>query len=79
MLPKRLYNRFFEVKAMELRKDYLLDRWVIISEKRSERPRQFDSAKHEKQEGVCYFCPGNENLTPPEIARINDKKGTTGS
>jgi UDPglucose--hexose-1-phosphate uridylyltransferase len=55
---------------MELRKDYILDRWVIISEKRAQRPKQFQVAKAVKGEGICYFCPGNEHLTPPEIGRI---------
>ena len=27
---------------MELRKDYILDRWVIISETRGHRPKQFE-------------------------------------
>ena len=52
----------------ELRKDYILDRWVIISPKRGLRPHEF---KEESKvvEGTCYFCPGNEHMTPPEIAR----------
>jgi len=54
---------------MELRKDYILDRWVIISEGRSKRPKEFKK-QEQKEEGICYFCPGNEHLTPPEISRI---------
>ena len=60
---------------MELRKDYLLDKWVIISEKRSKRPIQFkkeeDSIKQkEKIDKNCFFCAGNEHLTPSEIGSI---------
>lgn len=58
---------------MELRKDYLLNRWVIISESRGKRPHELKSQKKENV-GVCYFCPGNENLTPAEITRI-EKNG----
>lgn len=54
---------------MELRKDYILDRWAIISEGRSKRPREFKKDESIKDE-VCYFCPGNEHLTPPEISRV---------
>jgi len=56
----------------ELRKDYVLDRWVIIATGRGKRPHQF-AAKKEKQEvEVCYFCPGNEHMTPPEITRVEE-------
>ena len=54
---------------IELRKDYILNRWVIISEKRGARPKQFKKIE-QKFEGLCYFCPGNEHTTPPEIGRI---------
>jgi len=53
----------------ELRKDYILDRWVIISTERAKRPHEFVNKKAEEEVGTCYFCPGNENLTPPEISR----------
>ena len=57
----------------ELRKDYILDRWVVISTKRGKRPHQFKKleAKHVE---VDYFGPGNEKMTPPEIGRIGTKK-----
>lgn len=56
---------------MELRKDYILDKWVIISTERKNRPREFksDTAKNET---VCFFCPGNEHLTPWEIGRVQE-------
>ncbi len=59
----------------EIRKDYLLDQWVIIEERRGKRPQEF-AAKHEATPpGTDFFAPGNENLTPPEIGRIPNGKG----
>jgi len=57
---------------IELRKDYILDRWVILSEGRKDRPREFKKKAFVESEGVCYFCNGNEHLTPPEIGRIEE-------
>ena len=53
----------------ELRKDYILDRWVIISSARAQRPHELQKSVT-KQKGVCYFCPGSESSTPAEIGRI---------
>ncbi len=58
----------------ELRKDYILDQWVLITEKRGKRPHEFKQAKPVIKEGICYFCPGNEDKTPPEIGRIGNDK-----
>lgn len=55
---------------MELRKDYILDRWIIISEGRGKRPEDF-AKKEEAKQAFCAFCPGNEAQTPPEIMRIS--------
>jgi len=56
---------------MELRKDYFLDRWCVISNLRAARPDQF---KKEEQyfSGTDFFAAGNEHLTPPEIGRVPD-------
>ena len=62
---------------MELRKDYILDRYVIISTKRGKRPREFKQKVVQEKKGICFFCPGNEKLTPPEIGRIGTKKKWT--
>ncbi|MBU0535716.1 MAG: galactose-1-phosphate uridylyltransferase [Nanoarchaeota archaeon] len=57
----------------ELRKDYILDRYVIIASERGKRPHQF--AK-ETAQPKCptpdFFAPGNENMTPPEIMRVEN-------
>lgn len=60
---------------MELRKDYLLDRFVILATERAKRPHEFKKEKAKEKTKLCYFCPGNENLTPQEILRTSDKKG----
>jgi UDPglucose--hexose-1-phosphate uridylyltransferase len=51
----------------QLRKDPVVDRWVIIA---SERARSLRMVKQpeEREAGPCPFCPGNEDTTPPEIA-----------
>ncbi|MAG15460.1 hypothetical protein CMO88_00190 [Candidatus Woesearchaeota archaeon] len=56
----------------ELRKDYFLERWVIIAPGRSKRPVEL--VKKDYSSKTCLFCPGNEHLTPKEIGRIGGKK-----
>jgi len=70
-----LQRRKYLDDKMELRKDYLLDRWVIISSSRGKRPHELIRNTAQTSEGVCFFCPGNENLTPNEIFRLPDGKG----
>jgi UDPglucose--hexose-1-phosphate uridylyltransferase len=70
----------------ELRKDYLLDRWVVIATERGRRPTDFAKQKKEQaQASVCPMCPGNEHMTPPavlvylksngEIVKAKDENG----
>jgi len=52
----------------QVRKDYLLDRWVVIATERGRRPTDF--AKKERQKAktsVCPLCPSNEHMTPPAV------------
>jgi UDPglucose--hexose-1-phosphate uridylyltransferase len=52
----------------ELRKDYLLNRWVVIATERGRRPTDFAKQKTENAKtAVCPMCVGNENLTPPAV------------
>ncbi|MDI6904625.1 MAG: galactose-1-phosphate uridylyltransferase [Candidatus Bathyarchaeia archaeon] len=52
----------------EIRKDYLLDRWVVIATERGRRPTDFAKKERKKaKKGVCPLCPGNEHMTPPAI------------
>jgi UDPglucose--hexose-1-phosphate uridylyltransferase len=56
----------------ELRKDPVLGRWVIIATERGKRPSDFKhEAEGSKQNpGNCPFCPGNEEMTPPEVMAV---------
>ncbi|MEA2089586.1 MAG: DUF4921 family protein [Thermoproteota archaeon] len=52
----------------ELRKDYLLNRWVVIATKRKRRPTDFAKKTRRVQgKGVCPLCPGCEDKTPPAV------------
>lgn len=51
----------------ELRKDAVVDRWVIISDDPTLSPAIGDGPKPAKEETFCPFCPGNEHYGPPEI------------
>jgi UDPglucose--hexose-1-phosphate uridylyltransferase len=60
----------------EVRKDYLLDRWVVIATERGRRPTDF--AKKERPQAktdVCPMCPGNEQMTPPAVLVCIKSKG----
>ncbi|MBW2980615.1 galactose-1-phosphate uridylyltransferase [Candidatus Woesearchaeota archaeon] len=59
---------------MELRKDYILNRWVYLATERRKRPKEFKQKEVKEKKGTCFFCPGNEGLTPPEIGRVGSKK-----
>ncbi|MBW3018905.1 galactose-1-phosphate uridylyltransferase [Candidatus Woesearchaeota archaeon] len=58
----------------ELRKDYILDRWVIVSAGRGKRPREL-AKPYSSKHGIDYFAPGHENLTPNEKGRIEGDAG----
>ncbi|MEM3955124.1 MAG: DUF4921 family protein [Candidatus Bathyarchaeia archaeon] len=50
----------------ELRRDYIIDRWVVIASQRRKRPTDFIVERpRERRSAECPFCPGNENSTPP--------------
>ncbi|MEM3549823.1 MAG: DUF4921 family protein [Candidatus Bathyarchaeia archaeon] len=52
----------------ELRRDYLLNRWVVIATERGRRPTDFVRAgKTQAKVGICPLCPGNEHMTPPAV------------
>ncbi|MAF35485.1 galactose-1-phosphate uridylyltransferase [Candidatus Woesearchaeota archaeon] len=54
----------------QLRKDYLLERWVIVSESRGKRPHEFAPPKIAKKDDP--FAPGNEKETPPTLGSIGE-------
>ena len=55
----------------EFRQDPVTGIWVIISEGRRSRPDELTQSNGRKQlpsyNPDCFFCPGNEDKTPPEI------------
>jgi UDPglucose--hexose-1-phosphate uridylyltransferase len=53
----------------ELRKDPATGQWVLV------RPRSRNNGTPDP--GDCPFCPGNEHLTPPEIAAYRPQSGST--
>lgn len=56
-----------------LRKDYILNRWVYYAAERKNRRMEFKKDEPIIDNKTCFFCPGNENLTPPEIGRVEYK------
>lgn len=61
---------------IELRKDPIVDRWVLIAKNRAARPQEFVAAPRRQRHLVCPFCPGSEQLTPHEIDAIRDEGST---
>jgi len=53
----------------QLRKDPVVDRWVIIAPERADRPNAILRATPEREgeRESCPFCPGNEAMTPPQV------------
>jgi len=56
----------------QLRKDPIIDRWVIIAADRARRPYDFEATPHRPPDRFCPFCQGNEQATPHEIAAYRD-------
>ncbi|MEX1096965.1 MAG: galactose-1-phosphate uridylyltransferase [Planctomycetales bacterium] len=59
----------------ELRKDPIVNRWVIIAPDRAKRPHDFQDGPARRPEGHCPFCRGNEGITPREILAYRDSAG----
>ena len=59
----------------ELRKDPIIDRWVIIAKERSRRPNEFQPESVLPASGFNPFAPGHEDRTPPEIAAWGREEG----
>ena len=57
----------------QLRKDPVTSRWVIVN---TENPKkEFAPQPHIRSTKTCPFCPGNESMTPVEIASVPKKTG----
>ena len=53
---------------MAVRKHPVTGEPILYAPERAGRPNAFQRVNEE----ICPFCPGNESLTPPEIARTGD-------
>ncbi len=56
----------------ELRKDPVVDRWVIIATERSKRPHADRATTASDRDEPCPFCAGREGETPPEVLAYRD-------
>jgi UDPglucose--hexose-1-phosphate uridylyltransferase len=57
----------------ELRRDELSGQWVLIAAGRAARPHTFPPpARDADTPADCPFCPGHENMTPPEVYRTGE-------
>lgn len=56
----------------ELRKDPILDRWIVISEERGKRPKDFKEFFYNPKEEECSFCRGKD-LGLEEVYSLNDQ------
>lgn len=64
----------------EIRQNPATKEWVIIATERAKRPESFVDDKEEVKDlpaymADCPFCPGNEDVTPPEIISNRDRDG----
>ena len=59
----------------ELRKDPIVGRWVIIATERARRPIDFQIPHDSPHPGLCPFCPGQEDKTPPEVLAYRPPDG----
>jgi UDPglucose--hexose-1-phosphate uridylyltransferase len=58
----------------ELRKDPIVGRWVIIAHERAKRPHDFKGeVENHVEGGLCPFCEGHEDKTPPEIIAYRER------
>jgi UDPglucose--hexose-1-phosphate uridylyltransferase len=62
----------------QLRKDPVSDRWVIMNIENPRRAETFKTEPIVRSSKICPFCPGNEGMTPHEIAAYGRKAGAKG-
>ena len=54
----------------EIRRNLITAEPILFAPERAARPNEFNVAP--PPAAACPFCPGNESMTPPEIARSGD-------
>lgn len=58
----------------ELRKDAVINRWVIVAPERGARPHEFARLpEREDTAAGCPLCEHNEHMTPHEVFAVRDK------
>lgn len=60
----------------EWRQDPWSGDWVAVAPGRGQRPHAILADTAWVDDAACPFCPGNEGMTPPEIARVSDAGGS---
>ena len=63
----------------EIREDPLTGTSVIIAANRDDRPYEFEIAAPRRVQTTCPFCLGNEDETPPELARYENGRSNGAS
>lgn len=61
----------------QLRKDPVVERWVLIAPERAQRPADVPLAVRPELPNGCPFCAGREDLTPPEILAVRPVSSPT--
>lgn len=59
----------------ELRRNPLNGQWVVVAPERAARPDTFRGTADDRRADTaagCPFCPGHEDMTPPEVARTGE-------
>jgi UDPglucose--hexose-1-phosphate uridylyltransferase len=69
-------SRSGKTTMSELRKDPVVERWVIIAAERSKRPHAVETATSSDRDEPCPFCAGREGETPPEVLAYRDPSST---
>jgi UDPglucose--hexose-1-phosphate uridylyltransferase len=76
MLQRSFCFQVLQMPYNELRKDYLLNRWVVIATERSRRPTDLTKPKPQTaNNAVCPLCVGKENMTPPAVLLYLNENG----
>ena len=58
-----------------LRKDPIIDRWVIIASERSKRPNEYVATRETPTAEHCPFCRGHEDATPDPVHVVDGDDG----
>jgi len=63
----------------EMRQNRFTKEWVVIATERAKRPEELKTKREVKPlphySPTCPFCPGNEQMSPDEVTRLNGADG----